>query len=277
MAEIYVRSWTGPVFTAALDTATAHTLGELVYHDGTDFVLSDADALSTPAEYVVVALNTFGATAYGTLARKAIIEDVDAPYTLGAMQYLSTTAGGITETRPTANDDLVQIVGRAIDSSHVEIDLIQPKEVQVPLMHIALDGTATANTAFDTGGGDVWVGTLLNADDEQATVVLRLPDNIHTIVESRWLFGTDTAVTPDLGYTVNGAHEAEVSDATTDSISAAAVTGTADTLETDTLATGLDAAGMTVPGHYIALKADHSNDSDAVVSFGVTLLAEVVS
>lgn len=274
MADIYVRSHSGPVFTAAV--ASGVTLGSLVYHDGTRFALADADAHTTPAQYVAVGVDQFGGNdKRATLARKAVIEDTDAPYTLGDMQYLSTTAGAITATRPTADDDLVQIVGRALSTSQVEIDIKQPSEVQVPLMHTAEDGTATASTAFDTAGGDVWVGTLLDADDEQAVVVLRLPDRILSVVEARWLFGADTAVTPAMGYTSNGAHEAEVSDVTTDSIAAAAITGTADTMETDSLATALDAAGMTSPGHYIAIKIDHPTGTDAVVSFGCTVLAQV--
>lgn len=276
MAEIYIRAYTGPVFTASItDTVT---YGSLVYHNGTDFALADADALTTPAQYICVGLPSIGTSRQGTMARKAVIGDADAPYTLGDLQYLSTTAGAITATRPTGDDDIVQIVGRAISTSQVEIDIQQPQERQVPLMHGAEDGTATASTAFDTAGGDVWVGTLLDADDEQAVVVVRLPDNILSIVEARWLFGADTAVTPSVGYTVNGAHEAEVSDVTTDSVTAAAITGTADALETDSLASGLDATGMTVPGHYVALKIDHgASGTDAVVSFGASILALVAS
>jgi hypothetical protein len=250
-----------------------------VQHDGTRFALADADAATTQAEYVVVGTNFFGAAdKRGTLAKHAVVEDTDAPLTLGGIEYLSTTAGGHSTTRVTGDDDAAQIVGRALTTAQLEFDITQPRDRQVPAWHLGAGGTATIATEFDVAGSDNWVGMLLNADDEQDKWGLRFPSDYLSTTIFEWLFGADTAVTPSFNYSGIAAHSGENSDVSTaQTITAAAITGSADFLEVDDISSLVAAVGGEAPDAWLAVKVDHSNDSDAAISLGVQMTARCAS
>ena len=103
---------------AATIGSTAVTAGDMVYFDGTDWELADADDNTKFAE--AVAVNTYASGDVGVLCRSGIIRDTDAPYTQGNSMYLSTTAGDITATRPTGAENLMQVVGFCLDTERVE-------------------------------------------------------------------------------------------------------------------------------------------------------------
>jgi hypothetical protein len=102
MADKFVEAGIGPrIGTQPLSTSVQ--LGDPVYWDSGSSVWEQADASDGTklAQFVCVGKAGFGAAPYGTLALGAIVVDSDAPYTAGAIQYLSETAGSITQTRPT--------------------------------------------------------------------------------------------------------------------------------------------------------------------------------
>jgi len=109
------------VFEVTLEAATSCKAGDLIGFDGTHWVQADADA-RIAAEGVAM----FAAAAGGAvkLARSGVLEDLDAPYTAGADQYLSATAGAHTATIPAASSTLtiLQRVGRAVSTSVVQFD-----------------------------------------------------------------------------------------------------------------------------------------------------------
>jgi len=277
MADPYVHSMGGNLKG---EFAAAVLPGDLVYYDSsnTQFGLADADSNATPAQFACIATNFFGASdKEGTISRHALIEDTDAAsFTRDSIYFCSTTAGGNTETRPTGDDDLSQIIGRGVTTTSMEVDIRTPWDVQVPTWRLGPGGGGTADTEFDTGGSDVWVGTLLDADDEQDKWGGRFPSNFFTLTIAEWLFGSDTAVTPNVNYAGESAHSGEDSDNHADTIADAAITGTADYLEVDDVSSGMNATGFSEPDAFFAMKLDHGSGTDAIVSFGLQLTARVV-
>lgn len=77
---------------------------------------ADADAIATSSA-VGIATASISADASGTFLLHGIIRD-DSAYalTVGGLVYLSTTAGGITQTAPSGTDDVVQVLGVAINA-----------------------------------------------------------------------------------------------------------------------------------------------------------------
>ena len=103
MADPHVEQATDKF--AATVGSTAVTAGDMVYFDGTDWELADADDNTKFVE--AVAVNSYASGDVGVLCRSGIINDTDAPFTQGNSMYLSATAGAITATRPTGAENLI--------------------------------------------------------------------------------------------------------------------------------------------------------------------------
>jgi hypothetical protein len=110
---------------ATLDVSQGDLLG---YSSG--WVLADADAATNIyTQYVAMQNGKSGQTIKA--CQKCILFDEDAPWTANTAQYLSGTAGGITETRPATAGDLIQIVGRSLDTTRCMIDIKAPTEFEL--------------------------------------------------------------------------------------------------------------------------------------------------
>src|SRR2546425_171667 len=94
-----VQSASDQIDLVLTDTCIA---GDAIGFDGTNWVRADADATAPiRAEYFAVQrCFTSGDTI--KVARRVVLYDADAPYTLGALQFLSGTAGKHTQTNPAA-------------------------------------------------------------------------------------------------------------------------------------------------------------------------------
>jgi hypothetical protein len=124
-AGAQVRSWDNALaddtvsgitttFTAA---AGGVVFGNCCYIDGSGtLALADADALATSA-VVAVATATIAGAASGVFLLRGIIRDDSAnAFTPGGLIYLSTTAGGYTQTAPSGVDDVINVLGVAINA-----------------------------------------------------------------------------------------------------------------------------------------------------------------
>jgi hypothetical protein len=99
------------------------SVGELLGHDGTDWVKADADA-RIPAQFMaMVTTAVVGLTI--PVCRAGVLFDSDAPYTAGQDQYLSATAGAHTATIPAISTTLtvLQRIGKALTTSEIAFDL----------------------------------------------------------------------------------------------------------------------------------------------------------
>lgn len=130
------------------------SVGELIGFDGTDWVKADADGRIRAEGVAMVSTSEAGLTI--PIARSGVIFDADAPYTKGAKQYLSATAGAHTETIPAmgATLTLLQVIGVAASTERVIFDCARrgPELLRVRVVYdpASLAG-ATARSDTVTG------------------------------------------------------------------------------------------------------------------------------
>lgn len=262
------------VFTGAVGS-TAVVAGDMVYFDGTDWELADATDNTKFAE--AFAVNSFAASDVGIFATEGIIEDIDAPYTQGADQMLSAaTAGNITETRPTGAENLMQVVGFALSTSLVHVQIRIPHEVTISMQFPYTTHVAPQDRDNDYAG--------LGLDDTNAEVHcgFMVPQNcVGTDVEIAyfWLCGTGTALDTGDTYTfdASGGVDDETTSTTTDGITAAALTVAANDLARKDVTAGFDS--LIAPGNYIGIaikKAAEGSSGDDPICLGVEVVLHVV-
>ena len=99
---------------------TSMTTGALYHYksDGT-WELADADAVATCDGLLGVALGAASDT-NGVLLRGMVTLDHD-PGAVGDVLFVSTTAGDVTATAPSGNNDIVRVVGYCLDASDGQI------------------------------------------------------------------------------------------------------------------------------------------------------------
>ena len=85
--------------------------GDLVYFDGTDWEATDADAEATSKGMLGITLGSTQILTYGVWTTSGL--------TAGDTYYISTTAGEITNTAPSATGDIVRIIGYAISTTQL--------------------------------------------------------------------------------------------------------------------------------------------------------------
>lgn len=147
--------------------------GELLgYSSG--WVRADADlATNIYAQFVAMQDGVGGQKIQA--CKKCLLFDEDAPYTANTAQYLSGTAGTITETRPATNGDLIQVVGRSLDTSRCLIDIKEPQEFEMFLTPDTYDETGEPGLGtVDTG----WVGPQIDGATEAVYIKGKLPSGL---------------------------------------------------------------------------------------------------
>jgi hypothetical protein len=152
---------------------TDYSKGDLLgYSSG--WVKADADlATNIYAQYVLLQGGKGGETVKA--CEKCLLHDTDAPWTANTAQYLSGTAGGTTETRPTTNGDLIQIVGRSLDTARCLIDIKKPQEFEIFFVPDQYDGTSEPGLGtLDTG----WVGPQIDGATEPTYIKGKLPSGL---------------------------------------------------------------------------------------------------
>jgi len=232
--------------------STAVVAGDALYYDGTDWELADADDNTKFAE--AFACNSAASGAAIAMCTSAVIVDDDAPYTQGSTYYLSTTAGDITATRPTGANNLVQVLGFAVSTSEVHARIKIPEEVTINV-HLVTDGTAVFDQNAD------WTGVLLGTAGEAAGGSFMVPQNIvgNVIEYLWWTVGTSSpALDTSDTYTidVSAGVDDETTTATTDGITAAALTVADNDLNRADVSAAFDATGIIEPGNVVTIDID---------------------
>jgi len=263
------------IFTGTVGS-TALVAGNMVYFDGTDW--EKADATDNTKYVEAFSVSSVASGDVGMFATSGIIEDIDAPYTQGADQMLSATAGAITQTRPTGAENLVQIVGAALSTSLVHVQIRIPHEVTVSMQFPYTTHVAPQDRDNDFAG--------LGLDDTSAEVHcgFMVPQNtVSTSAEIAyfWLCGTGVALDASDTYTfdASGGIDDETTSATTDGISAAALTVAANDLARKDVSAGLNASGLIAPGNYVGIaikKAAEGSGGDDPICLGVEVVLQVV-
>ena len=166
--------------------------------------------------------------------------------------YLDTTAGAITATRPTGAENLMQVLGFCVSTSEVKMRCPPLHEETISLSPIN-DGTAANSQRND------FTGVLLAAAAEAAGYTFMVPQNmVENVIQYLWWTGVGTALDTSDTYTidVSGGVDDETNTATTDGITAAALTVAADDLNRADVSNAFDASGLLAPGNIISVDVD---------------------
>ncbi len=92
-------------------------------NSSSNWVLADANvAGSFPAHGMAVAAYSNGNAAIVLV--KGVVRNDSWNWTAGGTLYLSTTAGGLTQTQPSATDDCIQVVGFALDAGRAFFNFV---------------------------------------------------------------------------------------------------------------------------------------------------------
>jgi hypothetical protein len=107
--------------TAAINAGATVAAFELVYLASTGkWVLTDADAAATAIGMLALALEAGTDTNPMSVALAgSLVRDDTWVWTVGAVLYVSTTPGAMTETAPSATGDIVRVVGYAVSADVV--------------------------------------------------------------------------------------------------------------------------------------------------------------
>jgi len=285
MAVTVVKD-TGPVFTLPGNTtATKFAIGDLVYWDSANSLIkkADASAASTYAEFVVVIPADTGKADEVNVgvSRKCLLTDEDSStFTAGGTIYLSETAGGNTQTRPTTTDALVQVVGTAISAQIAIIEIALRREMAVDAVFASLIGSAAAYGVVDT----TLVG--LELQDGSANAIgrwsLPIPENV-VGVKTVWLYHASDEVLDSsddhkiLAYA--GGHD-QPHDSATDTLTTTDWSTTAaDDINRRDVASAFDASGLVDPGSLLTFsieKEEEGTGGEDPIIIGWQFVFEVV-
>ncbi|MBW2559389.1 MAG: hypothetical protein JRE40_00895 [Deltaproteobacteria bacterium] len=186
---------------ATLTLAATVNPGDLLgYNSG--WVKADANAIYF-AEWIAMAHGESGQRIKA--CKKCVCLDEDAPYTADKVVYLSETAGAFTETRPATDGDLIQVVGRTIDTERTYLDIGDVKELDIFLTPDTYDGTGEPGLGTADSG---WVGPQIDAAAEAVYFKGRLPSNIvGSIQEAKVLLNSINGSAADLDFSIVGAYD----------------------------------------------------------------------
>ena len=251
--------------------------GDVLYHDGTGWVQADADSNATYGEYISLGHGDTTLRTKISIAKRAVIEDTDAPYTRAANHWLHTTPGNPSSTRPTGSDDIEQKIGEAVSTSLLDIEVPWPRHVQVPIIH-STTGSGETATALDTGAV---AGDALNDSTEASYQNFMIPGGFVAWLASRCWAAVETDVNFDYTVSVTSAEDGEAHDVEASSPDAGATANAVDQAPYDVgaldVSTSLDLAGISEPGKFAGLKfLRGTSGTDEVLFLGTELIAEVV-
>ena len=248
----------------------------MLYHDGTDWELADADDNTKFAE--AIATNSYASGDVGVACTSGIIVDTDAPYTQGDQYYLSTAAGDVTATRPTTAANLRQLIGFGLSTTELRAEVLPVREHHAyhPMQSSLV--AAEVTVVLDSGN---FAGPYTNADDEALYCTFSVPQNCVGLEFARMYSAVEVrSDATDWTTTISGATGGEQWDATTQD---ATLTGlvasgtTADEIAGSTMTTGFDAAGIIEPDNLVGVKLVHDGgQTDVTIGFGLDITYLVV-
>ena len=169
--------------------------GNLLAHNGTNWVQADASDASTNlyAQYIALNSGVSGTIIKG--CRSCVLYDEDNLNSADVPVYCSATAGAITESRPTSAADVIQVVGRSIDAKRTKIDIAYPKEFEVWLPPSIYDTTNEAGLGVIDS--PVWVGPGIDSLSEAVYFTSRFPSGVLSVLASRIIYNSvaETTIT----------------------------------------------------------------------------------
>lgn len=247
----------GPVFEVTLYTAITCMAGNLLAHNGTGWVLADANTPATLSAKAIACDTQTTAAGKVRVTREAFVEDDPATYTQNSLLYLSATPGAMTHTAPTTDGDLHQVVGVALSTGLAHVKINPPYLQYMSVAPSAYDTTGEPGLGVTDAG---WAGPSPDAEDGEIvfTQPFRVPKNCVALNAARLFFNSTAASVLVAAITSVGAYKGA---------SNVQVTGTATATDWEQddadniiysveikTGTALDAT-MVTPGRIIQIKA----------------------
>ena len=229
--------------------------GELLgYSSG--WVRSDADAATNIyAQYVALQSGVGGQLIKA--CKKCLLFDEDAPWTANTAQYLSGTAGATTETRPTTDGDVIQVVGRSLDTKRCMIDIQDPKEFELFIRSgtfNALGGAGAVEAhAIDAG----WEGADADSAAIAGYIAGQLPSGLVSLDAADLICDMQAATALDIDFTLVHAYKGAANNGAGTTVTAQATVETeADNKILRVSALAAFDATVKLPAKYFTLKVD---------------------
>jgi hypothetical protein len=250
---------------STLDVSPGDLLG---YSSG--WVLADADAATNIyAQYIALQGGKSNSTIKA--CKKCVFFDEDAPYTANTAQYLSGTAGGITETRPATDGDLIQVVGRSLDTTRCMIDLKEPVEWEMFIpANGGFDSTGEAGIGTEDTG---WYGPQVDAATEVVGIVGRFPSGLISVDVAKVVYNSINASAYDTDVTIVRAYDGAANNQDTGTAITADDFDVADAdniIQYQTITAAFD-AGLIAPNACFSVKLDPDGITADVQVLGLYL------
>lgn len=289
MAITELNHVSGQIMWGKINSSIDVSIGDALYWNtsSAEWNLADADATPQTAYAWGFALHGIrqadpDATGQIAVARSVQLSDDDAPYTAGALQYLSDTAGAFTETAPSGAGDLVQVLGRAQSTSAVlmeaKLPTIQYEYVNYPTKVGSAGGEGTVMDDKSAYGVELQDSSA-NAIVHYATVV---PDNCIGIVSAFVIHGGNEVLDASDDHKIlsySGVHDEPHDDATDTYTTTDWATTAADDVNRKTVLTAFNADDIDDPGSLLTWsieKEEEGSGGEDPVIFGFVIGFEVV-
>ena len=137
--------------------------------------------------------------------KKCLLFDEDAPYTANAAYYLSGTAGYSRTRRSTTDGDMIQLVGRALDTTRLLLNIKEPEEFE---MFIPCNGGFDSSSEAGIGTQDTgWFGPQIDNAGEVVGIVGRFPSGLISVDLARVVYNSINASGYDTDVTVVRAYD----------------------------------------------------------------------
>lgn len=247
-----------PINYGAPPSGTELVPGDIAFWDGTNWDKADADTPATKYAWGIVVRGGKGGDLNSgvlSVARRAQLFDDAAGLSANAALYLSATAGGYTQTRPTTAGHLRQQIGWAFDTKRAHLDFKVPFEETHQWL---VKGATSAYALLDSGNHG---GPTLDASGETCLLQQTVPENGVSVVKAVWYLSAEAVVaatTADItvGSALGNAtqHDAITADSTMANQAFDVTADTADEINFVNAATALDAASIIQPGAVLGAK-----------------------
>ena len=206
MAELDIRDIEGVVSGITVTAAVVIKRGNLIGLTSGAAVLADADAATfIYARYVALEDGDGNDTRHNKISActRCTIYDSDAPFTAQTRQYVSGTAGALTETRPATDGDLKQTAGWSIDTYTVRLEIEKPHEFQMWFCSDTYDTTGEPGLGLvDT----IWAGPVMDGAGEDTYIKGFFPETMVSLDDAMILFNSIAATAIDLDLTIGGGY-----------------------------------------------------------------------
>jgi hypothetical protein len=278
----YVKTQEDPVKLVVKSGAVVYAGDAIGYSSG--WVVANAYGLygaspvaNIPAQFISLDSCVGDGVKVIKAVRRCVIIDEDAPFTEGSKVYLygaATVVPGstITHTRPTGAGYVKQVLGMAISTGELAIEIQPFKEITVFIPRSGYNAAATSAGVLPiTLDATNWAGALWDAAEVSEHFMGRLPDNLVSVDRAALLIDTTAATALDVDFSIIGtfANLGNALDGGTALTEATSEITTADNLVMGVSCLGLFDSGLAFPGLIFGIIVDP--DAGVGVSIGLEM------